>query len=464
MTSQHSNLMANRRGLTFWGQWVTAMFLANLVLTALVVMKFGSIPSEYRVLGVLTILGSVPCYAALQVYHKRHRLLSGMGRLLAGWCLLLGAMMTIAFATQTTGVYSREVVFSWAILGFAVQVLSYIPLRMLTRLHSRKLRKDRRSVIVGTGSLAKDLADKLSHPSRVPLIGMIATEKSDPADDNGLPVLGTLSELRDVIERENIRRVYIAVPLGEVQHIENIYIDLLDMSVDVVWIPDFGSMLLLNQSISEIEHMPAIYLNESPISSHPAALFAKEAMERTLAALALLLLSPLMIGIAIAVRRSSPGPILFKQERHGWNGEVIKVWKFRSMRVHAPETVVKQATRGDDRITKVGAFIRRTSLDELPQLFNVVFGEMALVGPRPHAVTHNIYYTDKIRAYMARHRIKPGITGLAQITGHRGETETIDKMQQRVNQDLNYINQWSLWLDVKILIKTPFTLLSKNIY
>lgn len=463
MTSQHSSILANRRGLTFWGQWVIAMFLVNLTLTALVVNHFGVTPSEYRLLGILTLLGSVPCYAALQVYHKRHRLLSGLGRLAIGWGLLLAALLTISFATKTSEIYSREVVFTWAILGFVVQVLSYLPLRMITRLHSRKLRKERRSVIVGTGALAKDLAEKLSHPNRVPLAGMITTDASDPNDECALPVLGNLQNLREIIEREHVRRVYIAVPLGEVAHIESIYIDLLDMSVDVVWIPDFGSMLLLNQSISEIEHMPAIYLNESPISSHPAALFAKEAMERSLALLAIILLSPLMAGIAIAVLRSSPGPVLFKQERHGWNGEVIKVWKFRSMRMH-DDTEVKQATRGDDRITPVGAFIRRTSLDELPQLFNVLFGEMALVGPRPHAITHNIYYTDKIRAYMARHRIKPGITGLAQITGHRGETETIDKMQQRVNQDLNYINQWSLWLDIKILIKTPFTLLSKNIY
>jgi putative colanic acid biosynthesis UDP-glucose lipid carrier transferase len=142
---------------------------------------------------------------------------------------------------------------------------------------------------------------------------------------------------------------------------------------------------------------------------------------------------------------------------------VIKVWKFRSMRVHDDQEV-RQATRDDDRVTPVGRFLRRSSIDELPQLFNVLLGQMALVGPRPHAVTHNIYYTGKVQAYMARHRLKPGITGLAQVTGHRGETETVEKMQLRVAQDLNYINQWSLWLDIKILIKTPFTLFSKNIY
>jgi putative colanic acid biosynthesis UDP-glucose lipid carrier transferase len=171
----------------------------------------------------------------------------------------------------------------------------------------------------------------------------------------------------------------------------------------------------------------------------------------------------LLLLFALLIKLTSPGPVIFKQDRHGWNGEVIKVWKFRSMRVH-DDREVRQASRNDSRITPVGRFIRRTSIDELPQLFNVLQGHMALVGPRPHAVAHNDYYSGKIRAYMARHRIKPGITGLAQVNGCRGETETLEKMQQRVDIDLRYINNWSLWLDIKILFKTPFTLLSKDIY
>jgi putative colanic acid biosynthesis UDP-glucose lipid carrier transferase len=348
-------------------------------------------------------------------------------------------------------------------LGYLAQVASFLPLHYLARMHSRKVRNERRSVIIGISPMADALAKKLTTPNRVPVIGFIAASGENGLVPTTLPLLGTIDELRDIIVREEVRRVYIALPLAQLATIEGLYIDLLDMSVDVVWIPDFGSMMLLNQSISEIERMPAIYLNESPISSHPAALLGKELMERTLAALAIVALSPLLIGASIAVKLSSPGPVLFKQNRHGCNGEVIKVWKFRSMRVH-DDAEVRQATRTDDRITKVGAFLRRSSIDELPQLFNVLFGEMALVGPRPHAVTHNLYYTGKVEAYMARHRLKPGITGLAQITGHRGETETLEKMQQRVAQDLNYINQWSLWLDIKILVKTPFTLFSKNIY
>jgi putative colanic acid biosynthesis UDP-glucose lipid carrier transferase len=204
-------------------------------------------------------------------------------------------------------------------------------------------------------------------------------------------------------------------------------------------------------------------LNESPLTSRPTAALSKSLVEKTVAFLAIIALSPILLIIALAVKINSPGPVFFKQDRHGWNGKVIKVWKFRSMRVH-DDRDVKQASRNDSRITPVGRFIRRTSLDELPQLFNVLQGHMALVGPRPHAVAHNNYYSGKILAYMARHRIKPGITGLAQISGCRGETDTIDKMQKRVEIDLQYINSWSLWLDLKILVKTPFTLLSKDIY
>ena len=250
---------------------------------------------------------------------------------------------------------------------------------------------------------------------------------------------------------------------SEAAKIEAMYVDLLDANVDVVWVPDLNSLTLLNHSVKVVDGLPAIYLNESPLTSRPTAALSKSLMEKSVALLAIILLSPVLLLISLAVKLSSPGPVFFKQDRHGWNGKVIQVWKFRSMRVH-DDRDVKQASRNDSRITAVGRFIRRTSLDELPQLFNVLQGHMALVGPRPHAVAHNNYYSGKILAYMARHRIKPGITGLAQISGCRGETDTLDKMEKRVEIDLKYINNWSLWLDVKILVKTPFTLLSKDIY
>ena len=463
MTPLYTAHLTHRRGLTFWGQWACAMTLITALLMLLVLWRVGSLTSDYRILIILTVLGSVPIYSVMQVYHKRHGLLVGLGRLLAGWLILMAVLAAIAFITQTSATYSRQVIMVWAVMGFLVQALSFLPLHYFARLHARMVCKERRSVIIGTCPTAHELAKKLSRPNRALVLGFIAA-----ADDSGpapsiLPLLGRVDGIREIITRLAVRRVYIVLTMEHAATIEALYIDLLDMNVDVVWIPDFGSMVLLNHSISEIERMPAIYLNESLISSHPASLFCKDLFERSLAATALIVLSPLLLVVATTVKLTSPGPVLFKQNRHGCNGEVIKVWKFRSMRVH-DDHEVRQATREDDRITPFGRFLRRSSIDELPQLFNVLFGQMALVGPRPHAVTHNIYYTGKVRAYMARHRLKPGITGLAQVTGHRGETETVEKMQLRVAQDLNYINQWSLWLDIKILIKTPFTLFSKNIY
>ncbi|VVN11266.1 UDP-glucose:undecaprenyl-phosphate glucose-1-phosphate transferase [Pseudomonas fluorescens] len=463
MTPQYTAQVAHRKGLTFWGQWLCALTLVNVLLMVLVYWRVGDLTSPYRVLMILTVLGSVPIYGAMQVYHKRHGLLVGLARLLAGWLILLGVLISIAFITQTSAIFSRQVIIVWAIAGYLLQAASFIPLHCLTRLHSSKRCNERRSVILGTCPTAHELARKLSRPNRARVLGFVATADHAGPAPSILPLLGSVDDIREIIDRMEIRRVYLVLPMDKAAIIEALYIDLLDMNVDVVWIPDFSSLVLLNQSISEIERMPAFYLNESLISSHPGSLFCKDLFERTLAAVAIALLSPLLLAVAVAIKLTSPGPVLYKQNRHGCDGEVIRVWKFRSMRVHKDDEV-RQATRDDDRVTPLGRFLRRSSIDELPQLFNVLFGAMALVGPRPHAVTHNIYYTGKVRAYMARHRLKPGITGLAQITGHRGETETLEKMQQRVAQDLNYINQWSLWLDIKILVKTPFTLFSKNIY
>ena len=461
MLVPRSNPAANRRGLTFWAQWLCGIALVSALLCQLAIQHYGEGPRDYRVLIVLTLFCSIPVYVLLRVHHKRYNLATGLLRLLTGWVCLLAVLAAIVHVSRSHESYSMDIIINWALLGYLLQVAAYVPLRHFANLHARKLRDTRSAVIVGNGPLTHQLAEALCE--RVALVGLVSAGGELGEGDGRFAVLGDIAQLREIITEQRIHRVYLSLSLEESAHIEELYFDLLELSVDVVWIPDFGKMLLLNQSVAQIEQLPAIYLNETPISSHPAGVFSKELLDRSLALLAIVVLSPLLLAVAIAVKLSSPGPVLFRQPRHGWNGEVIEVWKFRSMRLH-DDRAVKQATRDDPRITPVGRFIRRTSIDELPQLFNVLRGEMSLVGPRPHAITHNHYYSDKIRAYMARHRIKPGITGLAQVSGHRGETETIEKMQQRVEQDLAYINHWSLWLDIKILLKTPFTLFSKDIY
>jgi Undecaprenyl-phosphate glucose phosphotransferase len=225
----------------------------------------------------------------------------------------------------------------------------------------------------------------------------------------------------------------------------------------VTFVPDIYGFQLLNHAIGEVAGFPVIHLMQSPLSG--AKGYVKAIEDRVLAALILLAASPLMMLIIIGVRLSSPGPILFRQLRGGLQGERILVWKFRTMR-HQEEAAgqVTQATPADQRVTPFGAFLRRTSLDELPQFFNVLRGDMSIVGPRPHAVEHDKFYRQKIDAYMLRHHVKPGISGWAQINGWRGETGEIEKMEMRIKHDLYYVNNWSLWFDLRIIFRTIFTM------
>ncbi|WP_282413688.1 undecaprenyl-phosphate glucose phosphotransferase [Pseudomonas sp. PS01299] len=451
------------KGLTFWGQWALAQAFIVALLFILAERQTGTVEFYYRMCATLAVLASVPAYTFSGVYRKQDNYLTGLGRLFMGWSMTMVALACIAFVCKADEVFSREVTLSWAVYGFLGQALLYAPLHAFSKYYQRSRTSAQKTLIVGTGELALGLAKKISQVENLPLVGLVSNGPTSNLDADAPRVVGDQEDLLELIKDHDIRRLYITLPLAEAAKIEAMYVDLLGANVDVVWVPDLNSLTLLNHSVKVVDGLPAICLNESPLTSRPTAALSKSLLEKGVALLAIILLSPVLLFIALAVKINSPGPVFFKQDRHGWNGKVIQVWKFRSMRVHDDREVV-QASRNDSRITAVGRFIRRTSLDELPQLFNVLQGQMALVGPRPHAVAHNHYYSGKILAYMARHRIKPGITGLAQISGCRGETDTIDKMQRRVEMDLHYINNWSLWLDLKILVKTPFTLLSKDIY
>lgn len=461
---QISNLvLSGRRGLTFWGQLVIGWVLSAALLCVLAYWKNDEISSFYRVLVLLSAMGSVPVYSALNIYDRRDGYFAGLCRLAGGWFFMLLLLAVFAFLTKSSHQYSREVMIYWALGGLILQGVSYVPLHCLSVSYHDGLRSQRTSLIMGTGEVALRLADQLIRKMDEPVIGLVSTCETTACDTGFYPVLGSLADLPRLIQLHAVRRLYIAVPLAQVMEVERLYIELLDASIDVVWVPDVSSLLLLNHSVHSIGGMPAIHLNESPLTAYPTGALLKGALDRLGACSLLLMLAPIMLFIAALIKMGSPGPVLFRQLRTGWNGQVIEVWKFRSMVLHQ-DHVVRQATRDDPRVTPIGRFIRRTSLDELPQLFNVLQGTMSLVGPRPHAVAHNDYYSGKIVAYMARHRIKPGITGLAQVSGLRGETDTLEKMQKRVELDLQYINNWTLWLDIKILLRTPISLFSKDIY
>ena len=255
-----------------------------------------------------------------------------------------------------------------------------------------------------------------------------------------------------MVHRNEIDHVLIALPMRAEKRIQSLLNEFGNTTASVYIVPDFFVFELLHSRWTHVGGLPVVSVFESPMYGVDG--WVKRALDLTLSLVGVVLISPLLVVCAILVKLTSKGPIFFRQKRYGLSGEQIGVWKFRSMRVCENGAEVKQASKTDDRITPLGRILRKTSLDELPQLFNVIDGSMSLVGPRPHANAHNEQYRSLIDGYMLRHKVKPGITGLAQVSGARGETETLDKMERRIEFDHRYIREWSLWMDVKILIKT----------
>ncbi|EKO3944657.1 undecaprenyl-phosphate glucose phosphotransferase [Vibrio fluvialis] len=268
------------------------------------------------------------------------------------------------------------------------------------------------------------------------------------------PMKGKVEPLIQLAKEDGIDEVYIALPMVARDRIRHYLDELSDSTVDTFLVPDLYTYNLSVSQLKEVGGVQTFSIFSSPFDG--VGKFVKRVEDIIIGSMIALLISPVLLAVAIGVKLSSPGPVLFKQDRYGLGGKKIKVWKFRSMKVMENDAVVTQATKNDPRVTKFGAFIRRTSLDELPQFINVLQGSMSIVGPRPHAVAHNEQYRKLVDNYMIRHKIKPGITGWAQINGYRGETETVDKMDKRIRYDIQYMQNWSLWLDIKIIFLTVF--------
>lgn len=275
-----------------------------------------------------------------------------------------------------------------------------------------------------------------------------------PTNSIGLSYSGKYEDLICAARKGEIDRIYIAMDMQDDKKLKKLVKELADTTCSVLLIPDIFTFNILQSRTEEVNGVPVVPLFDTPLNGINSVL--KRLEDIVLSLIILILISPVLIVIGCIVKYSSKGPILFRQTRYGMDGKSIQVWKFRTMVVQEDGNVVTQAVRGDVRVTNVGRFLRRTSLDELPQFFNVLFGSMSIVGPRPHAVAHNEQYRTLIEGYMLRHKVKPGITGLAQIKGWRGETDTLEKMQKRVEYDLEYIREWSLWLDLKIIFLTVF--------
>lgn len=370
--------------------------------------------------------------------------------------VVFATLAVTALLTKTTGFYSRTWMASWVVLAVAgVCVVRVLIRGFMASLHARGF--DTATVaLIGDGALAERVARHLQANPEVGLkaVGYFST------DDGGrspvpLPRMGTLESLRRTLEQPDsgIDQLWIVLPLSAEQTIRRILHELRHSTVDIRMIPDMFSYHLLNYSTENVVGLPVLNLSYSPLSG--ANRYSKELLDRVLAFLILLGISPLLMAIAAAIKLSSPGPVIFRQTRHGGDGQPFTVYKFRTMHFRPQvRDGANQARRNDPRITPLGQFLRRTSLDELPQFFNVLEGTMSIVGPRPHPVELNDLYCDQVERYMWRHKVKPGITGWAQVNGLRGETDTIDKMRKRVEYDLYYIDHWSIWFDIKIIAMT----------
>jgi Undecaprenyl-phosphate glucose phosphotransferase len=383
-------------------------------------------------------------------------LLEEIRRITLAWLVVVVALVLVSYFAKVGATYSRVWGAGWFVGAWVLLIAS----RALVRPVLGWLRSigynSRRVVVVGSSKLVRQVANRLaqSKSAGLQVAGVFFDDTLNDAP-TAVPHLGPIEQLEMFLRQESVDQVWLALPLSQEQQILKLVEDLGDTTVDILLVPESGGLRLLDRRISDVAGLPVLELSVSPLDGYNRLVKALE--DRVLAAVILLLVSPLMLMIAIAIKLTSPGPVFFKQQRHGYNGEVIKVYKFRSMTVHQEQNgQVTQAKKDDPRVTPLGAFLRRTSLDELPQFINVLQGRMSIVGPRPHAVEHNNYYRDKVDSYMRRHKVKPGITGWAQVNGLRGETDTLEKMQKRVEYDLYYIEHWSLWLDIRIVLMTVF--------
>ena len=375
------------------------------------------------------------------------------------WLITLGGLLIISFLFNLTEEFGGAVMVAWAIAVPAAVSLYRISVRMILREFRRVGINTRRVAIVGAKEPGVSLAKHIlgSDWMGMKIAGFYDDRVSvgdKPLNDTSLQVIGDIQQLLNDARRSEFDDIYIALPMREETTIKKLVEELSNSSCAVHIVPDVFTFKMLNASSREIGGLPVVSVYNSPLDSFDA--FVKRAEDVVLSSLILCVIAIPMLFIAAAVKFTSKGPVIFKQRRYGINGEEIEVWKFRSMTTCDNGDVVIQATKNDSRVTKVGAFLRKTSMDELPQFINVLQGTMSIVGPRPHAVAHNELYRDKISGYMQRHLVKPGITGLAQINGWRGETDTLEKMEKRIDCDLNYIRNWSLSWDLKIIALTVY--------
>ncbi|WP_269930224.1 undecaprenyl-phosphate glucose phosphotransferase [Aminobacter sp. HY435] len=394
-----------------------------------------------------------------------------IGRMTLCWAMTFALMAVTAFFMKVSADYSRLLFGSWFVIGLAVLAFERLVAAKLIRRWTRNGRMERRAVIVGGGKAAESLIRSIEQQpyNDIRICGIFddRDDRRSPPIVAGYPKLGTVSELLAFARIARIDMLIVSLPVSAETRVLQLLKKLWVLPVDIRLSAHSNQLQFRPRSYSYIGAVPMLDIFDKPINDWDSV--AKRAFDIVFSLLGILVFAPVMIATAIAIKLDSKGPVLFKQKRHGFNNEVIEVYKFRSMYADQSDpSARKSVTKNDPRVTRVGRIIRKTSIDELPQFFNSLFGSLSLVGPRPHAVaaqSHNLLYNEVVDGYFARHKVKPGVTGWAQINGWRGEMDTDEKIRKRTEFDLYYIENWSLWFDIKILFLTPIRLLdTENAY
>ena len=370
------------------------------------------------------------------------QLIAMLGRVGVAWLVTWAFLMTWLVVTKTSADYSRLWLGAWAISSLSMAWLGRIVLYFFMNWLQGAGVSEMRVLLVGSGKAVQDIRRRVKASAWTGYRVVGVTPGENPRT------------LEDMVSKVVPDEVWICQQPGDTRAAENVLYTLRHSTANIRLIPDLTLLQLVNHGVSIVVGVPMLDISSSPMEGGNQLI--KWLEDKILATCILILIAPVLLLIALAVKLTSPGPVIFKQKRLGWNNETINVYKFRSMFVHQEGDTLTQAAKGDSRVTPLGRFLRSTSLDELPQFVNVLQGTMSVVGPRPHAVEHNRLYQEIIPKYMLRHKVKPGITGWAQINGLRGETDTVEKMEARIHADIYYIEHWSLWFDLKIVFLTVF--------
>jgi putative colanic acid biosysnthesis UDP-glucose lipid carrier transferase len=381
--------------------------------------------------------------------------LSAVADVIGRWLMLLAVLLAVGYVTKSLNGYPRHIFLTWATATPVALIAVTLAMQEMRHRFLLKAFDNRSAIILGYNASSLELARRLkNNPGmRVDLAGFFDDRSSDRLSmEADAELIGSLSDMSQYVRDNRTDVIFVALPIRHVKRVMDLLDDLRDTTASIYYVPDVFVFHLIQARASDIDGIPVVAMFETPFYGYRGV--AKRVTDVGFAALILLLLLPLLVVIALAIKLSSPGPIIFKQRRYGLDGKEIAVYKFRTMQVTEDGDQIRQASKSDSRITRVGGVLRRKSMDELPQLINVLQGRMSLVGPRPHAVAHNEEYRKLIKGYMLRHKVLPGITGLAQVNGWRGETLNLEEMEARVNYDLDYLRHWSLLLDIKIILLT----------